>query len=319
MLEVDFSDLAYNASNEYEVFHDGNGDGKYTTIIHPSTGLPTPDLDLDGKLELDEDFPLSAYTYEDGIKKVYSRPVTHALAENNILPSWPSDTATPAEADKYWDIREAVRLYSDAITKIPHLKGMILASIKDHVQSAPDKPHIHQAFDGWNKSNAWVKINPSPFYVIEVDSSLAGRNDLPNNKPNTPPANWSWPDYCMPEDIPDNLYQMAAILEMADRVYYNRWYSLIINLHGGFGITLDIQNIGKENADNIRWMIDVRGLAVIGQHTEGIISIPAGGSVNVRIPVFGFGAAEIEVRAGEETKAANCFVIGPIVFLLPYS
>lgn len=77
-LEVNFDDLEYNGNETiYKIFHDGNRDGKYTTIIDPATGLLTPDLNLNGVLEMDEDFPLSAYT--DGVKNVYSRPVTHAL------------------------------------------------------------------------------------------------------------------------------------------------------------------------------------------------------------------------------------------------
>ncbi|HHS96794.1 MAG TPA: hypothetical protein ENK08_02690, partial [Chloroflexi bacterium] len=61
-LEVDYSDLAYDPSNPvFPLFHDGNGDGVYTTVEDPATGCRTPDLDLDGVLERDEDFPLGAY------------------------------------------------------------------------------------------------------------------------------------------------------------------------------------------------------------------------------------------------------------------
>jgi putative nucleotidyltransferase with HDIG domain len=38
-----------------------------------------------------------------------------------------------------------VRLYDDALVNIPNLEGLILASVVDHVQTAPDHPHIHQA------------------------------------------------------------------------------------------------------------------------------------------------------------------------------
>jgi hypothetical protein len=217
-LEVDYSDLAYDPSNPvFPVFHDGNGDGQYTTVVDPATGCKTPDLDLDGVLERDEDFPLGAY--EDGEKQIYSRPVSHALAERNVFGGgWPADIATPEEADAYWDLREAVRLYDQALSKIPHLEGMVLASVQDHVQSTPDKPHIRQAFEGWNRAGAWVQINPDPTYLEEAAPHLRGRNDLPANAPNTPPADWAdVAAYAIPEDIPDATYQLAAIWQMADR------------------------------------------------------------------------------------------------------
>ena len=224
VLDVDYSDLTFDPDGSlYRVFHDGNGDGEYSTVEDPATHLQVPDLNLDGVLTLDEDFPLDTHPSPSG-KGMYSRPVTHALANQDTFGgAWPSDIATPIEADAYWDLREAVRLYdgrspSRALASIPDLKGMILAGVRDHVQSAPDKPHIHQAFDGWNTNGAWAQINPSPAYLIEADPSLAGRTDLLNRVPNTPPAEWEHAaSYCVPEDIPAATYQLAAVWQMADR------------------------------------------------------------------------------------------------------
>jgi len=42
--------------------------------------------------------------------------------------------------------------------------------------------------------------------------------DLPSNDTNTPPMSWDRPqDYCIPEDIPDATYLLAAVWQMADR------------------------------------------------------------------------------------------------------
>jgi len=216
-LTVDYSDLAYDPSGPiYKIFHDGNGDGHYTTITDVF-GYQTPDLDGDGVLTTTEDFPLG--NYPGGTKEVYSRPATHAFQDYDVLSgTWPITIATPVEADAYWDVREAVRLYVTATTAITDLQGMVLASVRDHVQSAPDKPHIRQAFEGWHDNGAWVQINPSPAYLIEADPSLAGRTDLPNRVPNTPPADWEYVEsYCVPEDISDGIYQLAAVWQMADR------------------------------------------------------------------------------------------------------
>jgi hypothetical protein len=218
-LDIDYTGLLYRPTDPlHPVFWDGNGDGRYTTVTDPATGCGTPDLDGDGALGLNEDFPLGAYS--DGVKRVYSRPATEALASQGTFGgSWPADVATVAEANAYWDLREAVRLYDDALTNIPDLEGMILASVVDHVQTAPDHPHIRQAFDGWNGNGAWVKINPARSYAVAVDPSLGSRTDLPDNAANTSPTDWTDAgSYAYPDGL-EEIYYAAAVHEMADRAH----------------------------------------------------------------------------------------------------
>jgi hypothetical protein len=217
--EVDFNDLGQDPSSAlYRVFHDGNGDGRYTTIARPGDGAPTPDLDLNGVLELDEDYPLDGYPSADG-KMVYSRPVTRELFERGLFAGqWPVDIATPAEAHQFWDLREAVRLLPLIPATMPQLEGMLVASVRDHVQARLDKPHLRQAFDAWDTTGRWVKINPAPQYIVAADRQLEGRTDLPDVPANTQPAHWDRPDtYCVPEDIADPTYLLAAVWQMADR------------------------------------------------------------------------------------------------------
>ncbi len=214
-LDIDYTDLAYQpADPHHPVFWDGNRDGRYTTVIDPSSGCGTPDLNGDGALGLDEDFPLAAST--DGIKRIYSRPATHALASQQTFGgSWPADVATVAEANAYWGQREAVRLAATAQDNVPGLEWMVLASVQDHVQAAPDKPHVRQAFEG----HPWVKLNPAHPYVVEVDPSLSGRNDLPDTAANVPPGDWSdAASYAYPDGL-EETYYAAAVHEMADRAH----------------------------------------------------------------------------------------------------
>jgi len=223
-VEIDYSQLEFNLAGSYQIFLDGDGDGVYTTNIVGATPWITPDVDGDGVLTDSEDFPLSAY--EDGIKDVYSRQATQAFLDYDIFElsdptnSWPNFIATPAEADAYWDIREAVRMYGDAFSNVPLLEGMVLGSVVDHVQTAPDFPHIHQMFDGWNHHGKWIQINPSPAYMQEVSPLMVLRTDLPDNTANMEPVDWTDSSaYLMAEDISDDIYQMAAILQMADRAH----------------------------------------------------------------------------------------------------
>lgn len=218
VLVVDYGDLAYDSAvPDRLVLHDGNGDGAYTTIEDPVTGCRTPDLDLDGELSVEEDWPLSAFS--DGVVEVYSRPVTQALEEAGVFGSgWPRGIASVAQAGDFWDRREAVAHYRSAVARIPELEGMVLASVKDHVQTAPGHPHIRQAFEGWDSAGAWVRINPGATYMAQADPRLALRPDLPNNRPSTPPQDWMDEEaYCVPEDIGDGLTHAAALWQMADR------------------------------------------------------------------------------------------------------
>ncbi len=221
-LDVDYSQLAYNPSDpRHPIFLDGNGDGRYTTVLDPTTGCRTPDLDGDGVLTIVEDWPLSAYT--DGEKAYYSRPVVQAMAAMHLFNgNWPNTIAIPTEAEHYWDMREAVRLTEDAVNANPGLEGMVLATFKDHVQSAPDKPHIRQAFEQWDQAGAWVQINPSLTYLVQADQTLSGRTDIPQNVPNAPPADWEDPaSYTVPEDIGLETLFAAAVWQMADRAQQN--------------------------------------------------------------------------------------------------
>jgi hypothetical protein len=220
VLQVNYSDLAYNSSNEYyPVFHDGNGDGKYTTATHGNTSMPTPDLNNDGILSNNEDFPINYFLFQEiNSKRYYSRSITQALKDYTIIPDpWPEEIATLAEANAFWDIREAVKLYEEAVNQMPNIKAMVLANEEDHVQSHPEKPHIHQAFDGWNDQGIWVKINPSPNYIRDVNPDLYFPQ-LPNNLPNTSPIDWkNHSNYCMPEFMVNTIYQTAAFYEMTDK------------------------------------------------------------------------------------------------------
>lgn len=215
--DVDYSQLAYNPADPVNaVFFDGNGDRRYTTVLNPANGCRTPDLNLNGVLELNEDFALS--TIAAGSKRAYSRPVTQALSDRRVFGSnWPSNTLTVAEANSFWDVREAVRLYSRAVSRIPDLEAMVLASVEDHVQAVPDHPHIRQAFEGWRNAGAWVQINPSRSYLLQADPNLSAAG-IPDNAANTPPSNWADRNsYCVPERVRTETLQLAAVYQMADR------------------------------------------------------------------------------------------------------
>lgn len=218
-LRLNYSNIAYQPEMRmFQVFHDGNSDGKYTTVAD-QRGVQTPDVNTNGRIDVGEDFPLSNYT--DDSKFFYSRMVTKHLAVNNVFnESWPDHIATVAEANAFWDKRESVALYDDTIDLNADLEAMILCSVDDHVQKELGKPHVRLAFDGWKQAGAsWVKINPDKPFLVEADNRLANRSDLPTTYPNTAPLDWTDVSmYCYPENVYDGVVELAAVYEMADRV-----------------------------------------------------------------------------------------------------
>jgi hypothetical protein len=159
-------------------------------------------------------------------KRYYSVALTQALLDNGALTasSWPADLATPAEAERDWPYRESPSRYAILRTKMPQLKVMLVFGQNDSYQAAPDKPHIHQAFQGFRfEAGLWVRLNPDRAYIQALIPS-AGES-FPDNPANTEPEDWSQiATYAYPDqDNSIQLVPLAAMAEMADRTHFNRW------------------------------------------------------------------------------------------------
>jgi len=102
---------------------------------------------------------------------------------------------------------------------------MLLFAARDHVQAPPDKPHIHQAYDGFHKTaGLWVRMNPDRAYVEHMQGS-GPFGDYPDNDANTEPADWSdaRPWGYQIEQWTRRVVWLAAVAEMADRVQADDW------------------------------------------------------------------------------------------------
>ena len=91
---------------------------------------------------------------------------------------------------------------------------------------------------------------------------------------------------------------------------------LEIEIQGGIGITVLIKNVGNETLSNLEFSIRVNGFIFFGKAMEGeISSLPSGMEIEATAFVMGFGNATVEVRAGEISKKADCFILGPFVVI----
>ena len=198
------------------VFIDGNGNGALDTLWADAGYWE--DVNDDGILNTGEDYQLDAVFYSG--KWFYSKSATRMLRQS--LSTWPSELADTSDVDTFWWFREAVMHFDRAAAKLPHLGVILVFSENDHVQSAWDKPHIHQAFNGWSRNGVWVRLNPDCSYAEQI-SNVPGV--VPSDNPaNSQPTTWdSIRAWAEPEVLNSTHMAVAAIAELADRSKFNDW------------------------------------------------------------------------------------------------
>ena len=166
-------------------------------------------------------------------KRWFSHTLTQALFDNGILTlkTWPTDLASPQQTRDFWPYRIVVHNYQAVGEKLPELRVLIPFATHDHVQAAPDKPHIRQAYDGFHKiAGLWTRLNCDLVYVqSEIHPSASLGTGFPDNVANTEPENWyaeieSW-GFADKLDgmMTQRTVPLAGIAEMADRVQAGNW------------------------------------------------------------------------------------------------
>ena len=166
-------------------------------------------------------------------KRYFSHALTQALLDNGVFSAsdWPDDLATPSETGNFWPYRITVHNYEAIGEKLPELRVMLVFATDDHVQSAPDKPHIRHAYDGFRKrAGLWTRLNCDLVYVqSEIHMSASINNGFPDNVANTEPKDWytkaeSWGFAGkLAGEMTARTIPLAGIAEMADRVQAHIW------------------------------------------------------------------------------------------------
>ncbi len=200
-------------------------DAAYTDPHTGSVGRAYLDLDTSDTVSAN-DFLMSWRIPVIFGKRSYSVALTQALLDTGALTAstWPADLATPEEAARDWPFRQSPGRYIDLRTMMPGLKVMLVFAQTDHAQALPDKPHIHQAYQGFRfEAGLWVRLNPDRAYVQAL--LPAARNDFPDNPADTQPSDWTQiGNYAYPGEVPEaQRVPLAAAAEMADRTHFGRW------------------------------------------------------------------------------------------------
>jgi hypothetical protein len=196
----------------------------YSTVRY-DVDLQLPYFDIDGDEEADEDdFILGSRIPTMYDKNYLSMLLTQALLDNGVFTddTWPDELATAEEAAAIWPFRQTVDNYARLAGT--DLKVMLVFAVKDHVQPAPDKPHVHQAFDGfYHTAGLWIRLNPDASYLGLLSESLG--STAPDKDANIEPSDWLDADAWAHSNKAGggSVAGVAGVLEMADRVYYSNW------------------------------------------------------------------------------------------------
>ena len=218
-------------------------DPAYTSSRSKAAGRPY--LDLDGNDVISTgDYIFDGQTPLISGKRVYSTALTQALLDSGALSqaAWPADLATPQEAAQVWQFLQSPDRFAvmQGDTILQTLKVMLVFAQNDHAQVALDKPHIHQAYQGFRfEAKLWVRLNPDRAYVQDMLQKYAGAGpatlaatatagpalDFPDTPANTQPDDWTKiGDYAYPgQEDANQLVPLAGVAEMADRAHAGFW------------------------------------------------------------------------------------------------
>ncbi|MDZ7367155.1 MAG: T9SS type A sorting domain-containing protein [candidate division KSB1 bacterium] len=183
------------------------------------------DSNRNGVPDWGSDFILHPHRWSvDNVTKVYySNRIIKAASAGNLLPTpMPSHIAGVAETAEFWHWRNGENWFADAVKHNPQLMFLVEASASDHVQSAPDHPHVLIQYEGMRLAGArFVRLNPDRAYVENVlgrSAATAADNDA-----FTPFDHLSIRNALEPAGaggVPTNAGVAAAIYELADRTQY---------------------------------------------------------------------------------------------------
>ncbi len=202
----------------------GGGDPGRASL--PSGGLFF-DLDGDGSFDEGSDFagrPLAGTSESGEPRAGYSLRLLRGAEESGLFAEGrPSQIPSLAEAEVWWQFRDALPHLPRAVENCPKLAVIVYGSEKDHVQAALDHPHILAQVEGYRAAGAtFVRLNPDRAYVQWV--SGGGAETAVDN-----PAGQAWDHRSIraamePEDAASDAgYMAAALCELADRTHAKDW------------------------------------------------------------------------------------------------
>lgn len=130
------------------------------------------DFDDDDTVDTGEDFIPYPLVFETGSghKGYYSERLREDAQRKNLFPvPPPPHIPTVAETESFWYWRNGEYWIDSTLQKIPQIMFMVVGSDTDHVQRAPDHPHVLLQYERFRIAGArFVRLNPDQAYVEDI-------------------------------------------------------------------------------------------------------------------------------------------------------
>jgi len=261
------------------------------------------DVNQNGIVDIGTDFIAAPFLYEinDTLKAFYSVRIMEEAERRNLIPdNPPSHISTLEQTREYWYWRNGENWFEQAIQNIPHLMFIVEASETDHVQSAPDHPHVLIQYEGFRSAGArFVRLNPDRAYVeyiLRDSAPTAADNDafavFDHQTIRTalePPRQGGFPI---------NITVAAAACELADRTQFN-------------DVSPQIDNIitSVEKSENL--ISDFKLFPVFPNpfNSQTVISFQLPGESHVKLDIFNELGQKVKSLINSTEEQGHNFII----------
>ncbi len=192
---------------------------------HPLKGGLYFDLNHNHQADPGTDFIPTPLTFADlpentttKTKVYYSERLTdYAIAHNLYQGRPPAHLSSLSECENFWYWRNGAQWIKNIVATNPKIRFLVIASEKDHVQTAADHPHILIQYDAFREAKAqFVRINPDASYINLLTTEPLSNPPADNNA-GARFDHLSIRNALEPETISMTTSVLAAACEMADR------------------------------------------------------------------------------------------------------
>ncbi|MCF7848438.1 MAG: hypothetical protein K9M45_06270 [Kiritimatiellales bacterium] len=178
------------------------------------------DINGNGSYDAEQDYsqPGLLLEMDEGARLWYSIRLLHETEKRGLLADQrPAHIPTLKEAVEFWRYRDATGLVPDAVRNLPHLAVLVMAGETDHVQLAPDHPHIRAQINAFVGAGAkFVRLNPDRAYVEWLMDRTTG--SIPDNNAGLEYSPQTIQAGLVPDNAaPKQILTVASICELADR------------------------------------------------------------------------------------------------------
>lgn len=180
------------------------------------------DINHNSRLDMGEDFMLLplllADTEGSGVHAFYSERVVDYAWSNGLYPDdMPEHLVTPSLNSECWYWRNGEKWIDEIVGGNPNTRFVVIATEKDHVQTAADHPHILIQYQDFIQAGAQtVRLNPDSSYI---DLFMSGPPDsaMSDNPAGAEFDHLTIRDALEPDAVSLDGSVIAACCEMADR------------------------------------------------------------------------------------------------------